>query len=322
MAEFTWIPFYKELAYKLTNYKERQGELIVFLESLKNKGISSIPLIDKDFNNEEIKLDSIDPFTFFATFNRGITNENRILILKEIKKIFEIDSELPGDFSGIPVVSNFKTWFFAFKKDRKENDISLLWNIAIEAINSPGNLNDNLFKECLNIRGITITNLTMGLFWINPESFSACDSRIKEYLNNHDYRFPKIKNLSDYQSHLIQLKKFLPNVPFYKISFDAWTETSEVEELHSTYQPGNTSIQKVRYWAGGYHLESTEDISSELFERNIWRMGYSPNEEKGKSFYGLIRQVRKGDFIILKSYGGKDILTISALGKVVETSGR
>lgn len=52
MSNFTWIPFYKELAQKLLAYKDRQSELIDFLEDIRNKGIPSIPLNDKDINGK------------------------------------------------------------------------------------------------------------------------------------------------------------------------------------------------------------------------------------------------------------------------------
>ena len=247
METFTWIPFYKELAQELLEYQDRQNELIDFLGNLKQHGYPSISLNDKDVNNEEIKLDSIDPFTFFAAFNRGITDENRIQILQEAKNRFGINSDVPADFSGIPVVSNMRTWFFAFKKFRKDNDIPLLWEVVKEAIHSPENLGEDLFTQCLQIKGVSITNLSMGLFWINPKYFSACDSRMKKYLINRKYHIPKIKNYNDYKSHLIHLKTLFPEVPFHVISNDAWEETNVTNEPEGKYNP-ETPKSKIKYW--------------------------------------------------------------------------
>ena len=43
----------------------------------------------------------IDPFTIFGLFNKGITNDNRKLILGGIAKEFEIAEDIPSDFDGI-----------------------------------------------------------------------------------------------------------------------------------------------------------------------------------------------------------------------------
>jgi 5-methylcytosine-specific restriction protein B len=78
MPNFTWIPFFKELAQKLLSYKDRQPELIDFLEELRDqKGLLIIPTKDIDSAGEEIRLNEIDLFTFFATFNRGIKDKMR-----------------------------------------------------------------------------------------------------------------------------------------------------------------------------------------------------------------------------------------------------
>lgn len=55
MSNFTWIPFYKELAQKLLDYKDRQSILIDFLEEFRDqKGLLIIPTKDKDSTGEEI----------------------------------------------------------------------------------------------------------------------------------------------------------------------------------------------------------------------------------------------------------------------------
>jgi hypothetical protein len=48
MSEFTWIPFYKELADKLLAYRDRQGDLVAILRELRDKEIPVIRLTDKD----------------------------------------------------------------------------------------------------------------------------------------------------------------------------------------------------------------------------------------------------------------------------------
>lgn len=257
MSNFTWIPFYKELAQKLLAYKDKQPELIDFLDNLKYDGIPSIPLKDKDVDGTEIKLDVIDPFSFFATFNRGISNENRISILGRIKEKFEIESEIPTDFSGIPTVSNFKTWFFAFKRDRNEQDIPKLWQLAEKAVQSPDEITHSLFNQSLQIKGVSVVNLSMCLFWINPDKFVACDGVILEYLEKRGFTNSKIKNLNDYLAYIQSIKNFIPGKSFQELSFDAWKESKK--EIDSPVPDPS-----LKYWlyAPGEKAEMWEEFKS------------------------------------------------------------
>lgn len=68
---FTWTPFYEELASVISNYRNRQNDLIGILKELKGMNLPIINLVDQD-NKGEIPLDEIDHFTFYAIFNRGI----------------------------------------------------------------------------------------------------------------------------------------------------------------------------------------------------------------------------------------------------------
>ena len=123
---FTWIPIYKEISEKLLQYKNNQQQLLEILLNLKEKGVPVISINDRDQNNNEIPLSEIDPFTFMASFNRGIKDKNRIDILRHLKEIWQLQKNLPDDFAGIPVVNNQRSWFFGYNKDRKKEDIPLL----------------------------------------------------------------------------------------------------------------------------------------------------------------------------------------------------
>ena len=106
MDKFTWVATYKEIAAKLIAYRDRQQELINILANLQERGLPTIALLDKNKKDEQIPLTEIDPFTFFADFNRGITTKNRIGIIRALKELLGLTSEVPIDFTGIPVVNN------------------------------------------------------------------------------------------------------------------------------------------------------------------------------------------------------------------------
>src|SRR5689334_18853269 len=103
---FTWTALYSELAKKLSNYEDRQSELINLLETIREQGYVVTPLKDKDASGNSFLVTEIDPFTFFGSFNRGVKDQSRLGILAELKKYFDCKAELPTDFSGIPILNN------------------------------------------------------------------------------------------------------------------------------------------------------------------------------------------------------------------------
>ncbi len=103
MGAFTWIPFYTELAEKLLAYRDRQDELIAILKELKDQGLPVVSLTDKTKNGKPVPLSVMDPFTFFAAFNRKATDHNRRTVVTAIKDRLEVAAAIPVDFDGIPV---------------------------------------------------------------------------------------------------------------------------------------------------------------------------------------------------------------------------
>ena len=119
---FTWKPIYQELAGKLMDYDHNRGELLSITREMLEKGLPVIDFKDKNAAGESVELMELDPFSFFAHFNRGLRDDNRINILRYLKEKFELSSELPSDFHGIPVVNMRRAWFFAYSHNRNDND--------------------------------------------------------------------------------------------------------------------------------------------------------------------------------------------------------
>ena len=83
--DYTWINFYMEFADKLLEYKDNQKELISKIVKTYDKIGMEIATLDRDENERPIIPNEIDPFTVFALFNKHITWENRVKIIKGIK---------------------------------------------------------------------------------------------------------------------------------------------------------------------------------------------------------------------------------------------
>ena len=70
-----------------------------------------------EINNEIIDM---DPFIVFGLFNKSsMTKENRIKIIEEMAKLFDVKADIPQNFDGIPTVMNLRATFYNFKNDYK-----------------------------------------------------------------------------------------------------------------------------------------------------------------------------------------------------------
>ena len=108
---FTWIPFYKELSQKLLKFKNDRKPLVDFIYSeLSTVGNKS--LVDYIHMQDGSRVNDIDPFSVFAIFNRHLKPNNRNGFLKKFKDRFNLQSEIPTDFDGVPTVNAQRAFFF------------------------------------------------------------------------------------------------------------------------------------------------------------------------------------------------------------------
>src|SRR5687768_11924086 len=164
IEQFTWISIYQELADTLAAWEARQPELISSLEELRSQGFVITPLNDKDGDGARLLLREIDPFTFFGVFNRRIGYDQRLAILSQMKNYFELQSELPEDFNGIPVLNNMKSWFFPNQRSRDVNDVRRLWRVFRLALEEEPFANEKFrqaFDEALQVKQTNV-NLKIG----------------------------------------------------------------------------------------------------------------------------------------------------------------
>ncbi len=127
--KFNWAGYYSEFADKLLPFKNNRGDLLKILKAVYDALNMRYPFID-----ENRPVDDICPFTIFGCFNKGITDENRIAIMSAIGKKIGVSADPPKVFLGIPVLNNMRAWFFAYKADRKPDDINNLWNFFESAL--------------------------------------------------------------------------------------------------------------------------------------------------------------------------------------------
>jgi 5-methylcytosine-specific restriction protein B len=128
-------------------------------------------------------MNEIDPFSFFANFNRGVTDDNRRAILAAIKDEWNLQSDLPQDFHGLPLMSAQNSWFMPYKKLRDPRHVEMLWNFYLHCLNlqSVEQLDTNQFDACCSLHRVAPASLTMGMFWTRPEQWIAVDKKNREY---------------------------------------------------------------------------------------------------------------------------------------------
>ena len=271
---FTWKPFYQELANELTRWENRQPDLISLLEELRTQGFVITPLQDKDGNGGRFLLNEIDPFTFFGVFNRRIGYDQRLAILRQLKQYFDLHSELPEDLDGIPLLNNLKSWFFSGQSSRRAGDVRKLWRVFHLALTEDP-LRDpafaEAFDEALTVKQTNV-NLTLGLFWIRPDTFLSLDQTNRSYLG---VRLPEGGLTAAFYLSTIQAVKEA-GTPFTEISLAAWgAENERARKIAESKAAEYRAWGGVNYWLVSAYWDDRDpaDQTARFLEEGIWEIG-------------------------------------------------
>ena len=258
---FTWKPIYRELAETLMGYSNRQHELLAMIKAMQQQNLPVISLKDQSASGAEIDLAAIDPFTFFTNFNRGTTEDSRRKMLAFLKERFGLSSPVPSDFHGIPVTMMLKSWFFPYSKEQDRRDIPALWDLASAClVHPPDQLNADLFKRCLDVKQVGAPKLTMGLFWLNPDSYLALDSVMVDYLESKGIQVmpSKVASLFDYTA-IVEKVRSKVGTDYPQISWDAYLDTNRVPATTEELDAGLQSV--LRQMAERNHV-SIEQVAA------------------------------------------------------------
>ena len=286
---FQWTSFYMELASALLAYKNNRSELINILKTIYADAGKNFPFKEKG----EI-YDDICPFTIFGSFNKGITNDNRIALLEQFAKQFTIKADVPTKFDGIPVVMNLSAWFFAYKGNRGEHDIDNLWDLLEKAIaysDEASAENKNAFISAYD----TVTkqkmikwNITMGLYWVRPYIFINLDSTNRTFITDVDnmpHYFTTIfsdinKGLPDGTSYLFmceQAKNALDQKDyeyhsFPELSYCAWKSSQSEKPEEPPTKTVDSNVKETNYWI--YSPGDNACMWDEFFKNGIMGIGW------------------------------------------------
>ncbi|MCB1064808.1 MAG: hypothetical protein KDN20_18050, partial [Verrucomicrobiae bacterium] len=189
-TQFTWVPIHLEAARKLLEFRDRSGELVELLQRMHDEELKALPIMDKDAAGNEFPLEAIDPFTFLANFNRGVTDTNRRALWDFLKREWNLESPLPDSFPGLPLANLQNSWLMPFLPKRDKDHIPLLWQFYGHILDaSPETLDTELMDRCLGKLKVGMAFLTMGMFWARPDVWVAADGKNVE--------FAKIRGIGD-----------------------------------------------------------------------------------------------------------------------------
>lgn len=294
-----WVDFYMELADKLLAYKNNRKALIEKIKTVYNALNMRLPKLEADNN-----IIDIDPFTIFGLFNKGITDENRIAILKGIAQAFSVKADVPTSFDGIPVLNNLAATFYYFIGERQDNDIDNLWQVFVSALEYADTNSESskkafieAYDAALQQKGVK-WNLTMGLYWIRPYKFINLDSRNRWYICNPqnmpaDYvesvgNFETIPNGEEYLAIIYKSRIALEKGDYrYKnfpeLSYYAWVISEQVnkEKQAAALEKARTNVgeaigdkdvRTVHYWI--YSPGNNACMWNDFYEAGMMAIGW------------------------------------------------
>lgn len=270
--QFLWVDFYQEFAQKLAVYRDDRLDLIKKVKEIYKLSGISMPTLEKDNN-----LVDIDPFTVFGMFNKKLRDENRIKLLETIAKLFDLKSKVPTSFDSLPVLNPQNATYYRFVDERNDGDIDDLWSLFISAIEydkNPISENkenvSNYFDIVNNQKGNGNSKITMGLYWIAPNTFLNLDSRNQWFIFESG-KFPSkildgIESLdskitsADYFKIVEKVKTYLQSPEskwknFKELSFEAWRYSEivnrEIKERRNSEEDSTVMDDEhnmERYW--------------------------------------------------------------------------
>lgn len=286
---FQWTSFYMELASALLKYKNNRSELISILKTIFSDAGVNFPFKEKGKDVYE----DICPFTVFGSFNKKITNANRIALLEQFANQFSIKATVPTEFDGIPDVMNLSAWFFAYKENRGEHDIDNLWELLEKAIAYSDEASADNKKafitayDTVSKQKMIKWNITIGLYWVRPYTFINLDSKNRAFITDADnmpHYFTTIfsdinKGIPDGASYLFMCEqgknalkqKEYDYHSFPELSYCAWKNSQGTPDELPTKRI-DSNVKETDYWI--YSPGDNACMWDEFYKLGIMGIGW------------------------------------------------
>lgn len=283
-GNYEWVHVYTQFANKLLEFRNNRPALIEKIKNTFGRIGMKLPTLE----DENLELTDICPFTVMGLFNKNLTKSNRKIILTNLLRALNIPLDSPSSFDGIPILNPKKSTFYWFIGRSKE-DIPNLWKMfesAIRYADVPTAENRKqflyFFDTCQKQKGVK-WNLTMGLFWIRPNTYLNLDERNRWYIEkSHDLsilsdkikgKSSKVPNAEEYLNITKQVRKVIESSGKYQnfvdFSYWAWLES---EKVNKEKKQGIKQIQ-LTHENGVYHVDidiTVEEWKEMLMNKEIF----------------------------------------------------
>ena len=252
-SDFTWVPIYNKIAYKLLDFKNNRTALVnlmyEILEELNlfNEKDEKNCNLDK-YKGVRCKYDDIDPFSFMnrlALYNF----DNRKNIIRKFQEKTGMKIEIPEDFDGVPSVNAQKSCMIEFKDDRKPNDINEFWDFFETALKysetQTKELEDQfiIYYDKLLDKPNCKFNVSICLFRMNANYYLNLDSTNREFLyQKFGLKIDYCPNGSAYLILMRKIKEIINN----SLEFDSLVDFSNKANVIREKNPKKMETKK--YW--------------------------------------------------------------------------
>jgi 5-methylcytosine-specific restriction protein B len=163
------------------------------------------------------------------------------------------------------------SWFRPYEYNLKKGDIECLWKIAIAVSKGLDQITDSMFQRALQTKGVGLAKLTMGLFWLSPETYIALDAKNMPKLKEMGLN-PKI---TTWESYLALLKGFKAKstASICEFSHQSHLEALENKTSNSKVASPSVTADKPRIWllAPGENA----NLWDEFLEKGIAAIGWN-----------------------------------------------
>ena len=336
---FSWIPFYQELADIILTYKDNRTSLVENVKLAHKEANKNLPKIEKD--NEIIP--DIDPFTVFALFNRGKqSDETRIALCAGYKKAFGVTSNVPSDFDGIPMFNHNQHCFYRFvgEPKREPECFDILWDLFEKALvySKDSSNKDDLaiaFEKAISLPVIGLPKLTIALYQVRPYTFINLDNNNKRFLTDvdnmpHDFTtiFSSINrdipNGSNYLFMCEQARNALksneyeyhsfPELSFHAYANEKKTETLDIdsnvkETAYWVYSPGDNACMWDEFLKNGIMGIGWDEVTNlksfaskeeiKDFMKKVYDASYSYKND-AHCLWQFANEIKVGDVVFVK----------------------
>ena len=256
--EYSWIPFFEELARRLheDDWRNRQPQIVAELQRMRREDLLVPEFVDK-------MDDWIDPFSVMALIRRNnIKPENMARLMKDYKTVFAIDADPPVEIPIVPTVINVQSFYVP--DTFGEFEVNAHWDTLgyiIDAIHSESELSTEKFAELLNrsreVKNVDIATLTGALYCIDPHRFLKNDTMDHVVGRGWGFSGSKWNFGLAYVEGLQNVKQAEPR-PFPEINNREWLFQQFKGDKKATARKvwqitaERDQVDRERYLSGGY----------------------------------------------------------------------